>query len=101
MSLLLARWLNSRLIELRADTLGETVGVLTRDGSYRYVRWLGFVDRHRAGELGRPVKLQVNRIGRAADFGATWVDVPAGKHVQGCLTAEGVYAVVEETVRLV
>ena len=101
MTLILARWLNNRLIELRPDTLGETVGVLTRRGEYRYVRWLGFVDRHRAGRIGRPVKLRVNRIGQAGDFGATWVDVPPGKHVQGCLTRKGAYAVVEETVRLV
>lgn len=100
MSLILARWLNNRLIELRPDTLGENVGVLTRRGDYRYVRWLGFVDRRRAGKLGRPVKLQINRIGHAGDFGAIWTDVPPGKHVQGCLTREGVYAVVDESVRL-
>ena len=101
MPLILARWLNNRLIELGPDTLGETVGVLTRSGDYRYVRWLGFVDRQLAGRLGRPVKLEVDRIGRSADFGATWEDVPPGKHVQGCLTREGVYAVVEDKVRLV
>jgi len=101
MPLILARWLNNRLIELRPDTKSETVGVLTRQGDYRYVRWLGFVERSQAAKLGRPVKLEINRIGHAGDFGAHWQDVPSGRHVQGCLTSAGVYAVVDESVRLV
>ena len=101
MRLILARWLNNRLVEMHANSVGETVGILTRSGKYRYVRWLGFVHRDKAKQLGRPVKLQVNRIGRAGDFGATWEDVPPDRHVQGCLTDAGVYAVVEESVRIV
>lgn len=101
MELILARWLNNRLVEMHASSEGETVGILTRSGEYRYVRWLGFVHREKAKQLGRPVKLQVNRIGRAGDFGATWEDVPANRHVQGCLTEAGAYAVVEDSVRIV
>jgi hypothetical protein len=45
MNIVLGRYLNKRFIELRDGTRGEVVGVLTRFGDYRYVRWLGFVGR--------------------------------------------------------
>ncbi len=100
MSIILAWRLNYRLIELTAKP-GETVGVLTRAGEYQYVRWLGFVDRDDAKATGRPVKLQIHRIGRSQGFSTSWEEVPKGKHVQGCLTAAGVYGVVEAAIRLV
>ena len=74
--------------------------MLRRSGEYRYVRWLGFIQRDDAILLGKPVKLQISRIGRSADFGTVWDDVPKGKHVQGCLTRDGAYAVVEPHLRL-
>ncbi len=101
MQLVLARYLNKRLIELHANTRGETVGVLRRDGSYEYRPWLGFVDRAGARRLGRPVKLQVARVGHQGDFHIDWRDLPKGRHVQGCLTGQGVYAVADWTVKLV
>ena len=101
MQLVLARYLNKRLIELYGSTRGETIGVLRRDGSYDYRRWLGFIDRDGAQRLGRPVKLQAARIGRQGEAHVDWRDIPRGRHVQGCLTREGVYAVADWTVRLV
>ena len=73
---------------------------LIRFERYSYVRWLGFVGRQRAKELGKPVKLEINRIGRSKEFGIEWEDVPPGKHVQGCLTRDGAYAVLRPWVRL-
>jgi len=101
MYLVLARRLNKRVIELHAHTRGETVGVLRRDGSYDYRPWLGFVDRNQARELGKPVKLQVARVGFQADIHIEWRDVANGRHVQGCLTPAGVYAVADWNVRVV
>lgn len=102
MTVVLARRLNMRLIHLSEENAGtQDVGVLRRNGRYRYVRWLGFVGKGEASKLGRPVKLEIRRIGDASLPGVNWVDVPAGQHVQGCLTRRGVYAVVESSVRIV
>ena len=101
MTLVLARYLNKRLIELYPGTEGETIGVLRRDGTYEDRRWLGFIDRERAMTLGRPVKLEAARIGHQGDVHVTWRDIPKGRHVQGCLTREGAYAVTDWNIRLV
>ncbi len=101
MQLVIARYLNKRLIELYPNTRGETVGILRRDGSYEYRPWLGFVERERASSLGKPVKLQVARVGHLLDSRVEWRDVPRGRHVQGCLTVQGAYAVADWSIRLV
>jgi hypothetical protein len=101
MSIVLGRYLNYRFVQLGPDTKGEQVGVLCPSGEYHYVRWLGFVTRDEAKVLGKPVRLEVSRIGRSGDFGAVWEDVPKGKHVQGCLTRHGAYAVMVPSVRVV
>ena len=101
MHIVLARHLNKRLIELYANTHGETIGILRRDGSYEYRPWLGFVSREKAIQLGRPVKLQVARVGQQGDSRVVWRDVPRGRHVQGCLTNKGAYAVADWNIRLV
>jgi len=101
MKLVLARRLNKRLIELHANTRGETVGVRRRDGTYEYRPWLGFIDRQQAVRIGQPVKLSIARVGYVGDTQITWRDVAQGRHVQGCLAPEGVYAVADWSVRLV
>ncbi len=101
MSIVLARRQNKRLIELYSGTRGETIGVLRRDGSYEYCQWLGFIDRQRAINSGRPVKLLVARVGHQGDTCVSWKDIPKGRHIQGCLTSEGSYAVADLNVRLV
>ncbi len=101
MEIVLARRLNKRLIELRAATLGETVGLLLRSGSYSYHAWLGFIDRDKAEIIGKPVKLKIARVGLDNLATVEWRDVPEGKHVQGCLTQQGVFAVVTQNIRIV
>lgn len=101
MHIVLARYLNKRLIELYANTQGETVGVLRKDGSYEYRPWLGFVDREHALQSGKPVKLLVARVGQQGDTRVVWKDIPKGRHLQGCLTSRGAYAVTDWNVRLV
>ncbi|MEQ8690799.1 MAG: hypothetical protein RIC89_08175 [Pseudomonadales bacterium] len=101
MQIVLARYLNKRLIELYANTRGETIGVLRRDGSYEYCPWLGFIDRERAIQSGRPVKLNVARVGQQGEARVVWKDIPKGRHVQGCLTDKGAYAVADWNIRLV
>ncbi len=86
MTLVLVRKLNHRNIELHHDTRGESVGVLLKDGEYRFLPWLGFIERDRATCVGKPVKLMISRVGNQGDFGATWMDVEPGKHVLGCRT---------------
>ena len=101
MQIILARYLNKRLIELYDTTKGETIGILRRDGSYEYRPWLGFVTREQAIARGRPVKLQVARVGQQGESRVVWKDIPAGRHVQGCLTSLGAYAVADWNVRLI
>ena len=101
MSLTLAWRLNYRLVELSGTPGGESVGVLLRTGEYQYVRWLGFIERDKAVYIGKPVKIRIDRIGIPSGMSTVWDDAPAGKHVQGCLTERGVFAVVENSVRLV
>ena len=77
------------------------MGVLLRSGDYRYLPWLGFIERERAKRMGKPVKLRISRVGQQADFATVWIDVAQSRHVLGCRTDKGVYAVVEQGVRLV
>ena len=103
MTLILCRKLNARNIQLRLATKDQTVGVLCRNGEYRYVPWLGFLDRSEATVRGKPVKLLIDRIGQG-DFDGwniRWLEVERGRHVQGCLTAQGVYAVIDQSVRVI
>ena len=101
MEIVLARRLNKRLIELRASTFGETVGLLLRSGRYSYHCWLGFIDRDKAALVGKPVKLEIARVGLDNLSSVKWRDVPEGKHVQGCLTAQGVFAVINQDIRII
>ncbi len=102
-TLILCRKLNARNIQLCHDTKGETVGVLCRNGEYRYLPWLGFLDRSEASHRGKSVKLLIHRIGQgdADGWNIRWVDVGRGRHVQGCLTSQGVFAVVVQNVKVV
>lgn len=101
MQIVLARYLNKRMIRLDQDTTTEHVGILRRSGEYRYVRWLGFIDREQAKTAGKPVKLEIARVGRLRGYNIAWEDVPTGSHVQGCLTRRGAFAVVEPMIRVV
>ncbi len=100
-NLVLTRRLNYKVIELRSTTHGQTIGVLQRNGDYLYLSWLGFIDREKARCVGTPVRLKVSRIGLMNEWDTQWSEVPTGKHVQGCLTSDGVYAVLTPSVRVI
>ena len=62
MPLVLRRRLNARVIELRDDTLSQTVGyLLDESGEYHYTRWLGFVNPIFAD--GERVLLEIEAVG--------------------------------------
>ena len=95
-SLVLNRRLNYRNIQLTSDTKNQHVGYDAGDGEAKYVRWLGFIERHEARRLAgaRPVRLVcISQVG--------FSDVAPGKAVHGCLTAEGAYAVYDARVAFV
>jgi len=93
---ILYRALNYRNIKLDDNNAGsEEVGVLRKDGSLKYVRWLGFIHRRDAkSHFGAiPVLLKVKRVDGE--------DLPEGSFVQGCWISNGVYAVVDSEVSVV
>ena len=94
--------LNYRNVELHADTRAESVGVLLRNGDCRYQHWLGFIDEENARHLpsALPVLLQATRYCDDDGPVSSWVEVPAGHFVQGCLIDAGVYAVTQSQVRV-
>lgn len=73
-----------------------------KNGDVQYVRWLGFISVDDAKELAgaRPVKLEVTRYTDESGLGVNWIDVPNDQFVQGCLVESGVFAVTNESVRL-
>ena len=102
MSTLVLAWRhNHRLVELHHDTRGQSVGVLLKSGSYRYVPWLGFIEHERAKRVGRPVRLQVHRVGMQGEFSTEWQDLSTHQHVLGCLVEKGVYALADRWVKVV
>ena len=99
----LSRRFNARNVELYPHTRGEDVGVKLSSGEVKYVRWIGFIDIEiaKAIKSATPVKLKVSRYSNAAGWGSGWVDLKPGEYVQGCLTVEGVYAIVTTGVRVI
>ena len=103
-ALVLNRRLNYRNIQLTADTKNQDVGYDAGDGEAKYVRWLGFIERHDARRLAgaRPVRLVcISRVGFSDAVNTHWRDVGPGEAVHGCLTAEGAYAVYDARVAFV
>jgi len=47
------------------------------------------------------VKLLIARVGHLDGVRTHWVNLKPGEHVQGCLTREGAYAVMDLDVRIV
>ena len=83
---------------------GGDAGYLLPNGERRLVRWLGFIERAAARDLkdAKPVRLtDITRVGVPGWPAPTWHDVPVGRHVQGGLTEEGVFAVCDTAVALV
>lgn len=97
MSVALHRKINARNLVLEEGQTGETIGVRRKDGSYSFLPWGGFVDVEIARVLpgGRAVKLQASRVGSGREWALEWQDVAPGRHVQGCVFADKVYAILE------
>lgn len=82
----------------------DTVGYLLGSGEWRFVPWLGFIERRAAKEIrgAKGVRLvQISRVGYQGQLNADWIDVPSGQYVHGCLTKDGAYAVFDAVVALV
>ena len=88
--------------ELFAHTRGQTVGVRLDSGGIRYMQWAGFIELEvaRAIKNAVPVKLVVDRYSNANGWATDWIRLKPGEFVQGCVTPEGVYGVVETGVRI-
>ena len=82
------------------DTTGS-VPACIRDGAVKYARWPGFIPLDEAKKKPglRPVRLETQRYSSGDRF--EWTDVKPGEYVQGCLTEEGVYAVVTSSIPIV
>ena len=90
--------------DVLADRAEGDVAYLLPHGERRFVPWLGFIERSRARALegARPVRLtDITRIGEGDAAAAQWRDVPPGRYVHGCLTAQGAFAVYDTAVALV
>lgn len=91
---ILYRKQNYRNIELTKNEQGETVGVLCRGGKNEMRPWLGLITRSKARQTGGlSVKLLISRV--------DGYDLKPGEYVQGCLVADGVYAVVDTEVAII
>lgn len=79
------------------DPKGQ-VPVLRKDGSSRYVSWRGFMDLEEARENPKfkPVKVLAVEYSVSPGFGDRWRKLGERECIQGCLTRNGVYAVVED-----
>jgi len=92
--------INYRKIILDNDCSTEEIAVLRKDGEYRYLRFLGFITRDDAIALdcSLPVKLKVDAYAAKDDVSIKWTTIPTNKHLQGCLTARGVYGVITKSI---
>jgi hypothetical protein len=99
---MLRRQLNHRWITYQQGGKAEKIGVYLRDSTVRYVLWLGFIDVTAAKliENAKPVRLEVD-LWTPLECPTDWEPVPSDKFVQGCLTSEGVYTVIEVNLKLV
>ncbi len=82
--------------------VGGDIPVFLRCGKTVNVRWLGFIDVNHARCIpnARPVRLLVDMF-TDLDSPLEWRTLSPGEFVQGCLVADGVFAVVETKVKLV
>ncbi|PLW67799.1 hypothetical protein [Pseudohalioglobus lutimaris] len=94
----LRRKLNYRNIVLHDEPSRETIGVATREGDYRYLPWLGFIELRLARRIpgARPVKLQAEAVSPTEGLSSDWRTLEAGEHVQGCLLGRGVFGVLNK-----
>jgi len=95
---------NYAYYELTKHNIGKQVGVFTKAGDIKMMRWLGFISVAKARALhnekaAKSVRLNVNQYSNE-DTAVRFIDIPTDTFVQGCLTQDGVYCVIEAQVRL-
>lgn len=76
-----------------ADPGGQLIGVRTRCGEYRYVKFLGFISATHAKRLqATPVKLSA--CAYSMGVGSPWIELANDEYIQGALIGStAVYAV--------
>lgn len=82
----------------------DTVGYLMSSGEWRFVPWLGFIERRAARQMrgARGVRLvQLSRVGYQGPLTVDWIDVADGQYVHGCLTDDGAYAIYDAVVGII
>ena len=100
-NLYLNQRLNYRNIQLSDASVRQSVGYLTKKGDVRFTVWLGFISRQAAKSIqgARPVRIvNMTRFGEDTAHGPDSIDLNSRVHVHGCLTAKGIYAVVDVSV---
>lgn len=75
----------------------DCVPVLKKDGDFVRVNWLGFIDLGDARGIkgARPVKLDIRAYSVSPTPWPKWIYLSENEAIQGCLTGNGVYAVVK------
>lgn len=78
--------INYRRFVLGQDVMGTTVGVLTKDGEYRYFPWSGFIEKRDAMKISGaiPVKLFALAYATSDDEWGPWTDLTPDQALQGC-----------------
>ncbi|AMO66926.1 hypothetical protein AZF00_00805 [Zhongshania aliphaticivorans] len=75
----------------------NVVPVKLKNGDYRRVKWLGYIDLCDAQNLAnaKPVKLLVASYSVSVSPYPKWIHLKDGEAIQGCLTVNGVYCIAE------
>ena len=94
----LLRRFNYKNIVFDEDASRQSIGVLKRDGSIQYVRWLGFISLEGAKTIphSKAVKLEVFAVSEQNTLDYNWDNLGDGEYIQGCLTTSGVFGVLLE-----
>jgi len=93
---MLRRRQNYTSILLDENACNKDVGCMRRDGSFQYVRWLGFISVEGAKALpqARPVRLEIEAISSVDPSQHEWKRLAKNEYVQGCLIEGGMFGVV-------
>lgn len=75
----------------------DVVPVRLKSGDFRRVKWLGYIDLCDTRNISdaKPVKLLVKAYSVSVSPFPKWINLKDGQCIQGCLTVNGVYCVVE------
>lgn len=100
--MILVRRFNCGNVYFHSLFTGAQVGVYKRSGELMYLPFLGFAEREHAkwmqldGQRVKPVKLEVYGYYPKSRVGDRFIQLKPCECVQGCMTAMGVYAIIED-----